>query len=407
MTSPETATYPKLRALDMTPIQQGGQALILLRDPLALTEKSLVIPSVLGPILGLCDGTRDESGLSAALAIRFGQRISTSEVHQLITALDESLFLENERSQEALIAAQEEFRHAPYRPPILAGVSYPEDPSELRIMLQGYLDDVDAPPSPHEIRGLISPHIDYERGGSVYAEGWGRAQEAVRETNLAIIFGTNHFGSDYPLTMTRQSYATPFGILPTNQEVVDALAKSAGEEDVFAGELYHKGEHSIELTAVWLHHMRDGSPIELVPVLSGSYEQFFGREDDLGKDLVIQQMADVVKSASKDQRVLVIAAGDLSHVGPAFGGLPVDFMGRARVQATDEELIAHICAGDAQAFFEGVSRIEDRNNVCGLSPIYLTMRMLSPVSGEQVAYDRCPADLENTSIVSICSMHLY
>jgi hypothetical protein len=42
--------------------------------------------------------------------------------------------------------------------------------------------------------------------------------------------------------------------------------------------------------------------------------------------------------------------------------------------------------------------------VCGAIPIYLTMRLLSPVQGERVAYDLCPADEQGTSLVSICGV---
>jgi len=61
---------------------------------------------------------------------------------------------------------------------------------------------------------LVSPHIDYARGGPVYAHVW-------------------------KLTLTRQHYATPFGVLPTAREVVETLAGAMGAETAFAGELYH------------------------------------------------------------------------------------------------------------------------------------------------------------------------
>jgi AmmeMemoRadiSam system protein B len=102
--------------------------------------------------------------------------------------------------------------------------------------------------------------------------------------------------------------------------------------------------------------------------------------------------------------VLIVASGDLSHVGPAFGGPPQDWVGRARLQKADDELIERMRAGDAHGFFEAIKWEEDRRNVCGLPPIYLALRVLSPVQGELVAYDRCPADERGTSLVSICGV---
>ncbi len=121
--------------------------------------------------------------------------------------------------------------------------------------------------------GLLSPHIDYGRGGEVYAQIWKRAALAAREAELVILLGTDHYGSDL-FSLTRQNYATPYGVLPTDTEIVDRLAAAIGEDAAYAGELRHRGEHSLELVAVWLHHMRAGKPVPLVPILTGSFHPF-------------------------------------------------------------------------------------------------------------------------------------
>jgi AmmeMemoRadiSam system protein B len=104
--------------------------------------------------------------------------------------------------------------------------------------------------------------------------------------------------------------------------------------------------------------------------------------------------------------MIIIAAADLSHIGPAFGGHPVDLLARARLEAADRVLMDRICDGDEQGFFEAIKQVGDRNNVCGAAPIYLTLRLLSPIKGKVVAYDRCPADAQGLSLVSICGITL-
>jgi AmmeMemoRadiSam system protein B len=416
--SPDTQ-LPKLRPLDIRPIVQDGRTYLLLRDPLQLTDRGVSIPQQLGPFLSLCDGTRDNGALSAALAVRFGLRIAPHVIEQLLDALDEVYLLDNERFVAAREAVLTEYRQAPHRPSALAGRSYPADPDELRGLLDGYCDEVgdgdgagdrDSSDSAAsvlgDIRGLVSPHIDYMRGGPVYARAWKRATEAAKSADLVVLLGTDHMGSDRSLTLTRQHYATPLGVLPTAHEVVDTLAASLGEEAAFADELHHRTEHSIELAAVWLQYVRDGAPCELVPILCGSFGHFVHGEVDKGpgQDPAINTLVDVLKQAIAGRRAVVVAAADLAHIGPAFGGQPVDFVGRARLQAADDELIASMCAGDAEGFFGAIRRDGDRRNVCGLAPIYLTLRILSPVEGEGVAYDRCPADQNGTSLVSICGV---
>jgi len=410
MTASMENRLPKLRPVDVRPIVQGGRMSLILRDPLQLADRTVVIPQQLSPLLMLCDGTRDSSALCAALGVRFGVRIGLSALEQLLAAFDDALLLENDRFIQARERALAEYRQAPFRPPILAGQSYPADADQLRHFLDGYLDAVDDPgavsDSPGGIQGLVSPHIDYARGGPVYARVWGRAVEAARAAELVVLLGTDHFGDGSDLTLTRQHYSTPFGVLPTAQEVVDMLAQAVGEEAAFAGELYHRTEHSIELAAVWLHHIREGRPCPLVPILCGSFSRFVRDETQPEHAPALNSLVETLRWVVNGHRAIVVAAADLSHVGPAFGGRPQGLIERARLQVADDELIERICAGDAQGFFAAVKREGDRHNVCGLPPIYLTLRVLSPVRGERVAYDRCPADRNGTSWVSVCGILL-
>jgi hypothetical protein len=97
----------------------------------------------------------------------------------------------------------------------------------------------------------------------------------------------------------------------------------------------------------------------------------------------------------------------LAHVGPAFGGRPLDVPGRIQVQSADEALLAQVCAGSASGFLDEIRQGEDRYNVCGIPPIYLLLRLLEPVRGSLVAYDLCPADERGTSQVSVCGVVLH
>jgi AmmeMemoRadiSam system protein B len=414
-------SYPKLRAVQVHPVVQNGRQSILLRDPLQLSDRTLVIPQPLHMVLPLCDGTReDPAALSASLAVRHGLRISPTAIDQLLSALDEACLLDNGTYRRAWEEAAQEYRNAPFRPPASAGQSYPDDAQELKGLLDGYIRQIRTEPvenatGPASIRGLVSPHIDFARGGPVYARIWEKAIDAVQAADLVLILGTDHADGVHPdgvhpagsaatLTLTRQHYATPYGVLPTARSIVDALAEALSETSPFAAELHHRSEHSIELAAVWLHHIRGGEPCEMVPVLCGSFRQCILGEKLAARDPTIQTFVDVFKRAAQGRQVLVIAAADLAHVGPAFGSRPVDMIGRARLQAADEALIEQMNRGDAEGFLSEIQRVGDRNNVCGVPPIYLALRLLEPVQGELVAYDRCPADRQGTSLVSICGV---
>ncbi len=400
-------SYPRLRAVDPRPVVHEGRPLILLRDPLQLTEHILLVPRQLAPVLALCDGTRENArALSLAFAFRFGVMIDERIIEQLLAALDEALLLDNDRFKEARKRALDEYRRSPFRPPALAGKAYPEDATDLRRMLEGFIEEMETAPQPLDGRGVISPHIDYARGGPVYARVWKTAEKSAREADLVVLLGTDHYGGDSSITLTRQNYATPFGVLPTARSVVDALAAALGEDRAFEGEFRHRSEHSIELAAVWLHYIRGERPVEMVPILCGSFARFIHADESPESDARINALLEVLEEKTAGRRVMIVAAADLAHVGPAFGGEAIDASAGEELKESDGELIEFMRAGDAAGFFGAIKRVEDRNNVCGVSPIYLALRMLAGVRGESVAYDRCPADPDLTSFVSVCGVVL-
>ncbi|MBI2940388.1 MAG: AmmeMemoRadiSam system protein B, partial [Chloroflexi bacterium] len=351
---------------------------------------------------------------------------------------------------------------APFRAPALAGSAYPAEPTELTAVLAAYGDiplsrsdhwatgrrgdrdtgrrgdgasSGDAGPRSgtapgHEqsrwtvrgadpagtVRGVISPHIDYHRGGPIYYRVWQRAANAVRAADLVIVFGTDHLGSPGQVTLTRQHYATPFGVLPTDLDAVASVAEAVGPDFAFAEELHHRTEHSIELAAVWLHSIWRERPGKIVPILCGSFHQFIaGRQHP-----PFGQLIEALRAATAGRRVFVVAAADLAHVGPAFGDAmrygPDEC---AHLREIDATLLETVCHGDAEAFFAVLRDEGDQRKVCGLPPIYLALRYLGGLTrerqnerdgpgatGEVVDYALCPADSNSISWVSVAGVLL-
>ncbi|MCL0102322.1 AmmeMemoRadiSam system protein B, partial [Dehalococcoidia bacterium] len=321
MTSPKPP-LPKLRLLDITQVVHKGQQLLMLRDPMGLTDGQLMVPMLLGPLLGLCDGTRDIAELTSALALQTGLKLTVQQVEQVIDTLSQTYLLEDERYTEALTSVKTAYANAPHRQPALAGRVYPDDPGQLRQTISSYCDqEKPIPRSPDhgdQIQGLISPHIDYARGAPIYAQVWRQAASTIKEVDLVIIFGTDHNGGPGKLTLTTQNYATPWGVLPTCQPIVDKLATSVGDI-AFDEEIHHRNEHSIELALVWLHYFLGTRVCEIVPVLCGSFHEFIRESLEPGDHPLFQNAIKIMREEAAGRRTLVIAAADLAHVGPVFG----------------------------------------------------------------------------------------
>lgn len=402
---------PKLRPLNFEPVIHQNQPMWLVTDPLRLAEQQILLPTVFGPLLALCDGTHSVSDIHAGFCQQIGEPVPLALIEGVLTQLDQLYFLDNARAQEAAAAQLARYHALPHRPPALAGRSYPANAQALSRLLQGYSDgDSLQGWQPWRGRGIISPHIDYQRGGAVYAKVWRRAATAVQEADLVLILGTDHNGGAASITLTRQPYATPYGVLPTDLSLVSQLAEAIGAETAFAAELHHRFEHSVELSAVWLHHIcqQTGTPPPpMVPILCGSFHHFVANGTHPTEDERLTAVVHTLQQATQGRKVLAVASVDLAHVGPAFGDrFHMDQARRAALRQSDQALMQAILQGDAASFYQQIAAVEDRNRICGFSAIYLLLRILQNGTGQQVAYAHCPADQEDNSLVSICGLLL-
>ena len=419
--------YPKLRQLNMRWAQHEGQRVLVLQDPLRLNDSSLMVPMLLAPFMGLLDGLRDLGAIRAGFLLQTGIPLPEGHAESLVQTLDDALLLENQRFFAARREALQQYRSGPFRAPALAVVGYPEDQVELQNLFDEYCRAAvaDAEVVNGNLVGLITPHIDYHRGWRTYARTWQLAADAVEEAELVILLGTDHGAATGTLTLTRQSYATPWGVLPTDTDLVDRLAEVLGEERAFGEEVHHIGEHSIELAAVWLHYIAKGKPKRLLPVLCGhhlpalaslNYGSGNGSsgnggsgngdsgdpDSDSGDFQGLWDALKLLSEVAAKPGVLVVAAGDVSHVGPAFGdAIPMDHASKASVRSTDEQWLEAACSGDSGLLAEHILANGDATRICGTAPIHHMVTVLQGAKGRVVDYDQCPADEDFGSLVSI------
>ncbi|MBC8255508.1 MAG: AmmeMemoRadiSam system protein B, partial [Ardenticatenia bacterium] len=87
---------PRLRPIDVRPTVHQGQPVLLLRDPLGISDEVIVVPQALGPLLALCDGSRTLPELHAGFLVRTGLQITPDLVQKVVDQLDGALLLESD-----------------------------------------------------------------------------------------------------------------------------------------------------------------------------------------------------------------------------------------------------------------------------------------------------------------------
>ena len=180
--------FPKMRRIDAFPFETSGQKVIALRDPARLDDKVVVVSYPVFFVVSLFDGTRSLNDIKAEYMKRYGEMLYSERLEEIISYLDEQYLLESERYFDYRQKQEEEFRIAGTRVSAFAGKSYESDPLKLSQQIDAFFNDPNGPGTPSQdqveepVKGLIAPHIDFQRGGSCYA--W-----AYKELNrLHLIF---------------------------------------------------------------------------------------------------------------------------------------------------------------------------------------------------------------------------
>jgi MEMO1 family protein len=389
-----------------------GPDTLLLRDPFRLCQAIVRRPTL--ALISLMDGTRTLLEVRDEFAARYGAAVPLEQLEALHDQLLEGAILEG----SPFLAAVEEFRRAEVRESACIG-SYPGDADELRAFLEAqYVRDGGPGEPPNRdggagaparlIRGIVSPHIDMHRGGHSYAHVW-RAVAERCTADLFVVFGTSHRGtapivdasgatpSIEALTrgprfaVTRKTFQTPLGDVPVATDVLDRLlAAYDGPDDLLAGEVHHKGEHSIEFQTVYLAHLFGAArPVRVLPVLCGGLTDV---EDPASCEALTsfhRALREALRETPPD-RVAFVAGIDLAHVGTQFDAPPVGAEEVAQVEREDRETLRlALEQRSATAVHDDIRRGGDPRNICGHAPLVALLQALEheDLEGQLLHYD--------------------
>ncbi len=406
--------YPKLRRVNLFPVQISGQTMLCLQDPLNVSEKVLFLPLPIYFIISHFDGQHSIVDIQAEYMRRFGEILYSEKVQEIIHQLDENLFLEGERFQQALRNKEEAFLRSSIREPAFAGKSYEVDPERLRRQLEGYFISTDGPGMLGDrggqggLKGVIAPHIDFQRGGFCYAfshkEIWEKSS-----SSCFIIFGTSHAPMGNPFCITRKDFNTPLGALKVNQEMVNAI-QSQCPYDLFKDEVVQRSEHSIEFQCIFLRYLfPEPFDLKIVPILCGSFEGAIEKGISPTQLEPVKQFIDALRNSllSINEEICFIASADLAHMGLQFGDREgINEYSLRVLQSEDREMLSYVEGMDGEGFFSLISREKDRRRICGLSAIYTLLKVMEAKEGRLLKYGQAFSP-ETQSVVTFASLAFY
>jgi hypothetical protein len=179
------------------------------------------------------------------------------------------------------------------RNPAVAGLFYPDDPRELRAMVEDFLGAVQATGSVP--KAIIAPHAGYIYSGPVAASAYARIQPARGRITRVVLLGPAHRVGFHGLALSSADYfQTPLGSITVDQE---AVKKISGLPQVHVMDAAHRQEHSLEVHLPFLQEVL--GEFSLVPLVVGDAEP--------------NEVAEVLDALWGGPETLIVISSDLSH----------------------------------------------------------------------------------------------
>jgi len=403
--------YPKLRNIDVFPIETSGQKAIGLRDPSNLSDSIVVISYSDLFIISLFDGRHSLLDIKAEYMRKYGEMLFSERLEEIIKRLDENYLLEGKRYEAYRLKLEEEFRRTDIRPAVFSGKSYESDPQKLMQQIEEFFTAPEGPGRPtasqkvKTIKGIIAPHIDFQRGGSCFAWAYKELAESINP-DLFIILGTAHLPTQNPYVLTKKNFQTPLGTVESERDIIASLENKV-KLPLFQDEILHRTEHSIEFQLIFLNSLYYGSrSFKIVPILCGSFHEMIMQGSTPEHNRHLSDFISVLKETLEDSRyqTCFIASADLSHIGIRFGDpSPPSPASLQKIAIEDKKMLSYIESLDAEAFFQSIQREKNGRKICGLSSIYSLLRVMDAEEGKLLNYHQS-LEPNGSSVVTFASM---
>ncbi len=236
------------------------------------------------------------------------------------------------------------------RQPAVAGQFYPLNPVYLEEELKRCFKDLEI--RERDVLGAVCPHAGYIYSGKVAASAYATLPKA----DTYVLIGPNHTGYGSPVSVSKDTWETPLGIVEVDVKLADGFLGSIVDVD----ELGHRYEHSIEVQIPFLQYLF-GRSLRILPICMGMQDEETAVE-------VGNLVANLVSKSGK--KVVFISSSDFTHYQPAESAKEID-----------TEIIEAILDLDVSEMYD---RLSKRNaSVCGYGPIATMLTASKKLGGSR------------------------
>ncbi|NIP30974.1 MAG: AmmeMemoRadiSam system protein B [Candidatus Dadabacteria bacterium] len=403
---------PILDNVDIIPAQHNGETIYYLKD-IEIGSNKLIPLTQLGLyIISHFDGNYSTEQIQKLIDDRINLKVDLNDINSLVNLLDENYLLINQRSKTHKNKLEKEYLESYIRPSAHAGHSYPDNKDELNDLIENFYKNAGLNlknrTKGRKVKGIISPHIDFNRGGKSFSKAYYELSDSTADTFL--IFGTSHYPkTNNPFILTKKPFNTPYGTVDISEEFINELEKLC-DWDIFDGEISHKNEHSLEFQIVFLQHLfKNEKEIKIIPVLCNSYHDFVqdGKSpySDYKISKFLQNIRHLIKISATE--ICMIAGVDMAHVGKKFGdNIEINNEILEWIEKEDKDCLNHVKNIDPDSFYNSIEKNKDNRKICGLSSIYSMLKTINADNCKILDYDKA-LEPDTGSVVTFASAVFY
>lgn len=386
---------PHLRPIQPLPLVKDGQKYVALRDMTALSVNTMVLPA---PAVQALQFFRGEESLDS-IAAKFSAPVE--QFVDLANRMDELGLLWGPTFERLEKELHEKLRKQGTLP-AGAAMSMGEDEATARARIEEYFAQTDDPELEQTPIGIITPHLDYERGWPNYAAAYYPLRNMAKPDRV-VVLGTNHHGIGDGVVMCEYGFVSPFGNVRVDADVLSRMTERFGRS-LTVDQLDHIPEHSIQLQLPWIQYCFGDVPVVAALVPDPLVPMLEDNDERVTFERFVPALSEALAEAGGT--TFFVASSDLSHVGPQFGEpRRIDDQRRIDVETHDREMMAKFLTGDPEEFLGAMRWNNNPTRWCSIGNMAATLMLARPATVELIDY-RQACDDEGTTLVSSAAMAL-
>ena len=240
------------------------------------------------------------------------------------------------------------------RKPVVAGSFYPATEKELLHLVENYINGRQPTP-PIEACAVIVPHAGYIYSGELAA----KTLCSVQIPKTVLLIGPNHTGQGSPVSLSTETWTTPFGSVPVNTNLADHIVNE--HKSIVVDEAAHANEHSLEVQLPFLQKLQKNLSVVPLTVAHLSYDK-------------CEEIAEALSSSilQYGEKTLIVASTDMSH-----------YESRSVAEVKDKLALDAIITMDPRTLYSTVHK--NKISMCGVIPVVITLLICKKIGAKKAS----------------------